>query len=103
MSIRNAVIAEGPPAGRCEGASGDLAEALLAAGADPSVAWGEYLRPDGEGHPTTGHCWVIVDGLIADPTREQFDDGPLVCDVNGPDARRYRLHHSIRRANIDEE
>lgn len=95
-AVRDRLLADGAPlAGRCEEAAGDLAEAIAAAGGDASVIWGEYLAPCPEGHPTTGHCWVESDGAIADPTRAQFDDGPIVFRMDRPEARSYRRHYAL--------
>lgn len=87
-------------AGHCEEAAGDLAMALHALGHDAGVVWGEYSHPCPQGYPTTGHCWVEVGGMIADPTRAQFDGGPLVCPIGSPEATSYREHYTIPHSQI---
>ncbi len=103
QDVRDRVLAAGNAlAGQCEGAAGDLAADLAACGHEACVAWGEYDRPCPEGHPTTGHCWVQIDGMIADPARAQFDDLPMVCAIGGSDATSYRLHYAIPNSSLDD-
>ena len=99
--VRDGMLADGTPlAGRCEEASGILAAALAEAGHDALLVWGEYAHPDGS-HPTTGHCWVQNAGLILDPTRSQFDDGPIVMEMGGSHSIQYRFHYGLRTDELD--
>jgi hypothetical protein len=87
-------------AGHCEEAAGDLAADLHALGHDAVLVWGEYAHPCPQGYPTTGHCWVAIGGLIADPTRGQFGEGPMVCLAGSPEATAYREHYSIPHSQL---
>ena len=100
--VRSGILTTTPSvAGRCEGAAGDIGEALWRLGHDAELVWGEYAHPCPQGYPTTGHCWVVVGGMIVDPTRGQFDDGPMVCDSRGSDSAKYHAHHAILHSRID--
>lgn len=86
-------------AGHCEGAAGDLAASLDEAGYDAWVVFGTYAHPmthDGVDHPHTGHCWVVVNKTILDPTREQFGSKILAVGPKDQDYDNYNEHSRVK-------
>ena len=84
------LIAEriGDVKGMCADASLILACALRRRGLDARVCTGAYVMDGAElGDGDEEHAHVRCDGLIYDPTREQFDDLPL---VSGEDSDEYQ-------------
>jgi len=101
LATRDAIASQyGVVAGHCEEAAGDLAADLHALGYDAGLVWGEYAHPCPQGYPTTGHCWVAIGGMIADPTRTQFDEGPPVCPTASAEATAYREHYTILHSQL---
>jgi len=71
--------------GLCADASLILACVLRARGLDASLCTGAYVMPPAElGNGDEEHAYVRLDGLIYDPTREQFEPLPLVADEGAP-------------------
>jgi hypothetical protein len=59
--------------GRCHDASQELARRLHKAGISAQVVAGKFKMPESRSlHP---HWWVEADGLIIDPTADQFQIG----------------------------
>lgn len=95
----------GDLAGQCEGAAGDLALRLQAAGHDARAVQGFYDRPmsygEGFDDTRTPHCWVEVGDFILDPTVQQFGSGAMIVRKGTPLAAKYdaqgelQLHESV--------
>lgn len=95
----------GDLAGQCEGAAGDLALRLQAAGHDARAVQGFYNQPmsygEGFDDPRTPHCWVEVGDFILDPTVQQFGSGAMIVRKGTPLAAKYdaqgelQLHESV--------
>lgn len=95
----------GDLAGQCEGAAGDLALRLLAAGHDARAVTGFYDHPmkygEGFDDPRTPHCWVECGDFILDPTVQQFGSSAMIVRKGTPLAAKYEaqdvldLHESV--------
>ena len=95
----------GDLAGQCEGAAGDLALRLLAAGHDACAVTGFYDHPMeydmGQTDTRTPHCWVEVGDFILDPTVQQFGSSAMIVRKGTPLASKYeaqdelQLHESV--------
>jgi Transglutaminase-like superfamily len=64
------------PRSGCELASALLVGELREAGLPATFVRGHYLAPDSDRNPL--HAWVELDGLLLDPTRNQFSGDPFV-------------------------
>lgn len=75
----------GELAGLCLPASTVLASCLREQGVDAQVIRGSYVDPsDRSGRARWPHAYVVVEGIILDPTRGQFDGGPLLTPLSDP-------------------
>lgn len=83
----------------CELASALLVRELQAAGLPAVFVLGHYLGPAGK-HDRL-HAWVELDGILLDPTRDQFSESPFtetylgeyVCDGGAPRTGLEQLIH----------
>lgn len=84
---------QGSLAGQCEGAAGDLALRLQAAGHDARAVQGFYDHPmaygEGFNDARTPHCWVEVGEFILDPTVHQFGSDAMIVRKGTPLAAKY--------------
>jgi hypothetical protein len=69
------------PRSGCELASALLVRELRRAGLQATFVLGHYLAPDVTRNPL--HAWVELDGLLIDPTRDQFSGNPFVDTYPG--------------------
>lgn len=69
------------PRSGCELASALLVRELREAGLQATFVLGHYLAPNAERNPL--HAWVELDGLLLDPTRDQFSGDPFVESYPG--------------------
>lgn len=87
----------------CELASALLARELREAGSQAAFVRGHYVAPGDAIGDHNLHAWVQLDGLVLDPTRDQFSEEPFtetyrgeyVADLDSPlpdlDAHIYTL------------
>ena len=73
------------PYSGCVLASQLLAWRLDSRGVGAEVVEGHYLQPGQRPCHVSAHWWVQVDGLVLDPTRDQYGEDPLTeaCDCRG--------------------
>ena len=67
----------------CELASALLARELTDAGLPATFVRGHYLAPGEDIGDRSLHAWVQLDGLVLDPTRDQFSEDPFTETYRG--------------------
>jgi hypothetical protein len=73
VAVRRDLEQHGYGGGRCLDASQELAQRLRAAGIEARIVAGKFKMP--EARTPSPHWWVEAEGLIVDPTLDQFQIG----------------------------